>query len=166
MQSNPRARRRASKAAKLLRSKSQKGLGLEHEQQRLLAFGEQVLALLAYGEQGQQEFRSADGAWSTSKRSKVASCRPRQLRCQTFAYRRAYRCSPSASNGGRLLCYACSAKLSTSAAHAQLLARAARLLRLHSNPGARPLLGFCYAKVWQLRCLGLQEATLLRLLQA
>ena len=36
----------------------------EHEQQRLLAFGEQVLALLAYGEQGQQEFWSADGAWS------------------------------------------------------------------------------------------------------
>ena len=31
------------------------------EQQRLLAFGEQVLALLAVGEQGQQEFRSAVG---------------------------------------------------------------------------------------------------------
>ena len=41
---------------------------MEHEQQRLLAFGEQVLALLADGEQGQQDLWSADGALSTSKR--------------------------------------------------------------------------------------------------
>ena len=50
------------------------GCKATQEQQRLLAFGEQVLALLMLseaeqeGEQGQQEFWSAVGAWSTSKK--------------------------------------------------------------------------------------------------
>ena len=67
--------------------------GLEHEQQTCSWVALQPKKLLCCAKSGlaplgQTDLRSADGAWSTSKKASSGSCAPRQRSCQTFAYRR------------------------------------------------------------------------------